>query len=80
MGISIKSIFISIAIIVTITFLTALLPSCNIDSNKYTPNDSEPEGPWYGWNKYQIKPEDSLVRLGHDLIENTSFILVLKEK
>ncbi len=80
MGISIKSIFISIAIIVTITFSTALLPSCNIDSNKYAPNDSEPEGPWYGWNKYQIKPEDSLVRLGYYLIDSTSLYFGPKGK
>jgi thiosulfate dehydrogenase len=30
---------------------------------------------WYGWNKYQIKPEDTLTRYGHDLIENTSYYL-----
>lgn len=28
---------------------------------------------WHGWNKYQIKPEDSLVKLGHDIVENTSY-------
>lgn len=30
---------------------------------------------WHGWNKYQIKPSDSLVRYGRELIENTSFYL-----
>ena len=80
MGISIKSIFISIAIIFLFTLLTTLLPSCNIDSNKYIPNDSIPGAPWYGWNKYQIKPEDSLARLGHDLIENTSYYFGPKGK
>jgi thiosulfate dehydrogenase len=28
---------------------------------------------WHGWNKYQIKPEDSLVKLGHDIVENTAY-------
>ena len=47
------------------------ISSCtNIDEEKK--KDITSESPWYGWNKYQIKPEDSLVRLGHDLIENTS--------
>jgi thiosulfate dehydrogenase len=31
--------------------------------------------PWYGWNKYQLKPEDSLERYGHELISNTSYYL-----
>ncbi len=35
---------------------------------------------WYGWNKYQIKPKDTLVRLGHDLIENTSYYFGPKGK
>ena len=30
---------------------------------------------WHGWNKYQIKPEDSLARYGRELIENTSYYL-----
>jgi thiosulfate dehydrogenase len=30
---------------------------------------------WHGWNKYQIKPSDSLARYGRELIENTSFYL-----
>jgi thiosulfate dehydrogenase len=33
------------------------------------------ETPWRGWNKYQIKLEDSLARYGRELIENTSFYL-----
>jgi thiosulfate dehydrogenase len=36
---------------------------------------SSDETPWRGWNKYQIKLEDSLVRYGRELIENTSFYL-----
>lgn len=30
---------------------------------------------WRGWNKYQIKPDDSLTRYGRALIENTSYYL-----
>lgn len=31
--------------------------------------------PWQGWNKYQIKPEDTLTAYGHELIANTSYYL-----
>ena len=30
---------------------------------------------WRGMNKYQIKPQDSLIRYGRELIENTSYYL-----
>jgi thiosulfate dehydrogenase len=30
---------------------------------------------WMGWNQWQIKPEDTLTRYGHDLIANTSYYL-----
>jgi len=30
---------------------------------------------WRGWNKYQIKPDDSLAKYGRELIENTSYYL-----
>ncbi|MCU0379629.1 MAG: c-type cytochrome [Chitinophagaceae bacterium] len=30
------------------------------------------ESPWRGWNKYQIKLEDTLARYGRELIEHTS--------
>lgn len=55
------------------------LTSCNI-RNEETKNDSLREAPWYGWNEYQIKPEDSLVRLGYDLIKNTSYYFGPKGK
>jgi thiosulfate dehydrogenase len=42
--------------------------------------DMAGQSPWYGWNKYQIKPEDSLVRLGHDLVENTAWYFGPKGK
>lgn len=50
-----------------------LLSSCKANETSHVKKDSSNVAPWYGWNKYQIKPEDSLVRLGHDLIENTSY-------
>lgn len=31
------------------------------------------ETPWRGWNKYQIKPEDTMTWYGHELIANTSY-------
>ena len=80
MDISIRSILIIIVTIFVTAILTTLLPSCHTASNKYLPNDSLPAAPWYGWNKYQIKPEDSLARLGHDLIENTSYYFGPKGK
>lgn len=39
---------------------------------KFTP---EHESVWRGWNKYQIKPSDSLARYGRELIANTSYYL-----
>ena len=36
-----------------------------------TKSDSTQQQLWYGPNKYQMKPEDSLVRLGYDIIERT---------
>lgn len=33
------------------------------------------ESVWRGWNKFQIKPSDSLARYGRELIENTSYYL-----
>lgn len=56
------------------------LSSCGNTNDKEIKNDSPSRAPWYGWNKYQIKPEDSLVRLGHDLIENTSYYFGPKGK
>lgn len=38
------------------------------------------EAPWQGWNKYQIKPEDTMVAYGHELIANTSYYLGPKGK
>ena len=41
---------------------------------KYTATDTT-EHIWRGWNKYQIPAEDTLVRYGRELIENTSYYL-----
>ena len=45
-----------------------------------TRKPSEDEAPWRGWNKYQIKPEDTLTTYGHELIANTSYYLGPKGK
>jgi thiosulfate dehydrogenase len=38
-------------------------------------DDAERESLWRGWNKYQIKPSDTLPRYGRELIEHTSYYL-----
>jgi thiosulfate dehydrogenase len=49
-----------------------IVASCNEQPGK--PQAARPEeAPWQGWNKYQIKPEDSLTWYGHELIANTSY-------
>jgi thiosulfate dehydrogenase len=73
MGISIKSVVIFNVIILIIALLSASLPSCTTNSDDALLNDSISPTLWYGWNKYQIKPEDSLVRLGLNLIDSTSY-------
>ena len=59
--------------------ITVLLSSCNTNDELPVKETIYPSL-WYGWNKYQIKPEDTLVRLGHDLIENTSYYFGPKGK
>ena len=62
-----------------VAFITTL-SSCTNNNVDEIKKDSQHEAPWYGWNKYQIKPEDTLIRLGHDLIENTSYYFGPKGK
>lgn len=64
----------------TIATITTSLLSCNNNKDEEIKNDSKPDALWYGWNKYQIKPEDTLTRFGHDLIENTSYYFGPKGK
>ena len=80
MGNSFKAKIIFIVVIFFIAVFSSFLPSCKSSFDKETISDSIPVAPWYGWNKYQIKPEDKLVRLGHDLIENTSYYFGPKGK
>ena len=60
--------------------ITACVILISCDNNNHEIKKLSPETPWYGWNKYQIKPEDSLARLGHDLVENTSYYFGPKGK
>ena len=53
-------------------FLAACQSPADILDNSDRP---EKESVWRGWNKYQIKPSDSLARYGRELIENTSYYL-----
>jgi thiosulfate dehydrogenase len=56
-------------------FLSVLLFSCSSGPDKNAQTQTPEETLWHGWNKYQIKPEDTLVQLGRALIENTSYYL-----
>jgi thiosulfate dehydrogenase len=47
--------------------------SCGTGSDKKDLTQITEEAPWRGWNKYQIKPEDTLVVYGRELIENTAY-------
>jgi thiosulfate dehydrogenase len=63
--------------------ITLLLSHTSCDSSdqkKSEEKSSEKESVWRGWNKYQIKPSDSLARYGRELIENTSYYLGPKGK
>lgn len=63
-----------------ILFSLATISSCDDHPGEQATTDSLQAAPWYGWNKYQIKPEDTLVRLGYDLIANTSYYFGPKGK
>jgi thiosulfate dehydrogenase len=52
-------------------FVISSIQSCNTKHEEIT--KVAPEPLWHGWNKYQIKPEDSLIRYGEDIIENTAY-------
>ena len=80
MGVSVKSIVMLNLIIFTVVLFGGFLSSCKDNSDKDLINDSIPQAPWYGWNKYQIKPKDSLVRLGLNLIDSTSYYFGPKGK
>jgi len=58
---------------VFITIGSGGLQSCRNDSSKIVADTVEHI--WRGWNKYQIKPHDSMTRYGRELIENTSYYL-----
>lgn len=49
-----------------------LAVSCN-DAPQQAVGIKTDESPWQGWNKYQIKPEDTMAWYGHELIANTAF-------
>jgi thiosulfate dehydrogenase len=54
-------------------FLSVLLFSCGAGPDKNVQTVAAEETPWRGWNKYQIKPEDTMVVYGRELIENTAY-------
>lgn len=58
---------------------TLLLSACNSKPESYAVAKPE-EAAWQGWNRYQIKLEDTLATYGYELISNTSFYLGPKGK
>ena len=54
-----------------LSFTLVLTFSCK----RSVPVFPQEEALWRGWNKFQIKPEDSLAQYGRELIENTSYYL-----
>ncbi len=66
--------------VVPAVLISIFLLSCGNSNERNIKIKTPAAAPWHGWNKYQIKPEDSLVRLGHDLIENTSYYFGPKGK
>lgn len=48
--------------------------SCNSKPEEKT-NAVIEESPWRGWNRYQIKLEDTLANYGYELISNTAYYL-----
>ena len=59
--------------------MALVLPACNSAPEPVARAKSE-EAPWQGWNKYQIKLEDTLATYGYELISNTSYYLGPKGK
>ena len=57
-------------------FLLLIFHACDTPA----PVVTKEEPVWHGWNKYQIKLEDSLTAYGRELIENTSYYLGPKGK
>lgn len=71
-----------IIVLAGLTSLAAFLQGCGEDGARQpgaTATDSlaqaADEAPWRGWNKYQIKLEDTLARYGRELIEHTALYL-----
>jgi thiosulfate dehydrogenase len=61
----------STILLFVIIFFSISSVSCNTYTNGVSKQDSLPKQLWYGWNHYQLKPEDTLARLGYDIIANT---------
>ena len=56
-------------------FFLLIVSICFIQCNESKPIEKKDESLWRGWNKYQIKDEDSLAKYGRELIERTSYYL-----
>ena len=65
-----------IKVLILLSFTLILAFSCK----RSVPVFVQEEPFWMGWNKYQIKPEDSLAKYGRELIENTSYYIGPKGK
>jgi thiosulfate dehydrogenase len=70
-----------VSIIIAFVVIGAVvISSCGGEDKMVMKASPDEEAPWQGWNKYQIKPEDSLATYGHELISNTSYYLGPKGK
>ncbi len=61
----------SVGCSLAVMFLAASTVGCNTQTNRPQHIDSTSQGLWYGWSHYQIKPEDTLVRSGYNIIVHT---------
>ncbi|XZF14806.1 c-type cytochrome [Chitinophagaceae bacterium MMS25-I14] len=62
-----------IGILVLAALAGSTLISCGDDTYQYRVLGDTTEQVWHGWNRYQIKPADSLAAYGYKLISNTAY-------
>jgi len=60
---------------IAMTTIVSLIGCQSSEEKRDKVSASQKESVWRGWNKYQIKPSDSLAQYGRALIENTSYYL-----
>lgn len=66
--------------LVAIGLISLALASCESKPSVMGTAPKPEDAPWQGWNRYQIKPEDTMANYGYELISNTSYYLGPKGK